>query len=213
MNKKINPENKPFLVVEGLSTYKKLDPNKNVNGDKEIVMYSGDLSKLYGIMNLIDAFKKIQREDCELHLYGKCNYDDELNEICKKYPNIKYFGMLPNEEILIKQKEATLLINPRPLNLEFSPYSFPSKTIEYMASGTPVLTTKLEGIPSDYYNYLIFLKGDSVKDIYDGIISTLDLKKEQLQTIGNKAQKFVINKKNYVIRMREVISFIKEEWE
>ena len=51
-------------------------------------------------------------------------------------------------------KEAKLLINLRNPEDKYTKYSFPSKTFEYMVSGTPFFTTKLEGIPSEYYNYL-----------------------------------------------------------
>ena len=56
-------------------------------------------------------------------------------------------GCVTNDEIVRLQCEATLLVNPRPSDKEFCKYSFPSKTIEYMASGTPVLMTKLPGVP------------------------------------------------------------------
>ena len=38
-------------------------------------------------------------------------------------------------------------VNPRQNNEEFTKYSFPSKTMEYLASGVPVVAYKLDGIP------------------------------------------------------------------
>jgi len=44
-------------------------------------------------------------------------------------------------------------------------YSFPSKLIEYMASATPVLTTRLPGIPPEYEPYVYWIEDDSVEGI------------------------------------------------
>ena len=76
----------------------------------------------------------------------------------KNNEKIKYFGVIDFESILLRQKNTDLLINPRPSIDEYTKYSFPSKIMEYMASGTPVLTTKLSGIPMEYYDYYILLK-------------------------------------------------------
>ena len=54
-----------------------------------------------------------------------------------------------------EELKATLLVNPRPTTEEFTIYSFPSKNMEYMASGTPLLTTKLPGMPEEYHQYVL----------------------------------------------------------
>ena len=68
-----------------------------------------------------------------------------------------------NEEVVSAELEASLLINPRPTHEEFTKYSFPSKNMEYMASGTPVLTTKLPGMPADYYPYVFLVNDESAE--------------------------------------------------
>ena len=44
-------------------------------------------------------------------------------------------------------------------------YSFPSKNMEYMVSGTPVLTTRLPGMPMEYYPYVYFIEEESADGI------------------------------------------------
>ena len=62
---------------------------------------------------------------------------------------IEFLGMLPRTDVLELQSKATILVNPRQPVGDFTKYSFPSKTIEYMASGTPLLMYKLPGIPEE----------------------------------------------------------------
>ena len=59
------------------------------------------------------------------------------------------------------QQQATLLVNPRKGHEEYTKYSFPSKTMEYMASGTPTIMYKLPGLPIEYEEYLVLLPDNS----------------------------------------------------
>ena len=49
-------------------------------------------------------------------------------------------------------------------------YSFPSKTMEYLASGTPSIAYKLEGIPSEYYPFIIFPESNDVESLHNSIL-------------------------------------------
>lgn len=44
-------------------------------------------------------------------------------------------------------------------------YSFPSKTMEYMSTGTPVLTTVLPGMPKEYHPYVYLLEEETADAI------------------------------------------------
>lgn len=93
---------------------------------------------------------------------GMRDFEDELKNICKRHSNIKYFGVIPNDYVVNKELKATILINPRPTNEEYTKYSFSSKNMEYMVFGTPVLTTKLSGMPEEYYPYVYLFKDESI---------------------------------------------------
>ena len=58
-------------------------------------------------------------------------------------------------------------MNPRFTGAEYTLYSFPSKNIEYMVSGTPVITTRLAGIPDDYYPYVFVFEEEINENIND----------------------------------------------
>ena len=109
-------------------------------------MYAGALSKRYGIAELIEAFRQTNL-DAQLHIYGFGDFAPELEKIAREDARVCYKGRVSREEILEREREASLLVNVRNPKDEFTAYSFPSKTIEYMASGTPLLTSRLPGIP------------------------------------------------------------------
>lgn len=207
MKEKINCRNRRYIVIEGISDFVNAE-NLNVKR-KNIIMYTGDLSKLYGVDKLIKAFIQSKLENYELHLYGKCDYLEELKEICDKYQNIKYFGIIPNNEIMQKQINAKLLVNPRPLKNDFNKYSFPSKIMEYMSSGTPVLTTKLQGIPNEYDTYLNYMIGDSIEQIKNSLEKIFEEDYDELLHKAAMARQFVLDKKNKYVQSKKIIDLLK----
>lgn len=76
------------------------------------------------------------------------------------------------------QQQATLLVNPRKGHEEYTKYSFPSKTMEYMASGTPTIMYKLPGLPIEYEEYLVLLP-DNSQETLTAILNNGEVKHKQ----------------------------------
>ena len=215
MNEKINKNNKPYLVMEGhvdeqLALLERSKSYENTLG-KKIVIYAGSLKKIYGISNLVKGFMQAQIEDAELRIFGDGDYKDELIRIVEKSNNIKYMGICSNEEVVEQEQKSALLVNPRPIAPEYTKYSFPSKNMEYMVSGTPVLTTKLPGMPMDYYSYVYFIEDETP----DGISKTLQnvLRKPEVERYnkGKEAREFVLKYKTNTAQADKLICFLKQE--
>lgn len=115
-----------------------------------------------------------------------------------------------NTKLVQIEKQATLLVNPRFSCELYTKYSFPSKILEYMSTGTPVLTTKLEGIPDEYSDFLYFFEDESVKGMKDKLNEILSFSYEQLQQKGEDAQLYVFKNKNNVVQGLRIIQFTKE---
>ena len=101
--------------------------------------------------------------------------------------------------------QASLLLNLRNSIDEYTKYSFPSKMIEYMLSGTPLLTTVLSGIPQEYYSFVYSVDNNDSKNIalfIDEILSD----KEQLYNLGESAKKFVEENKNCFVQAKKILS-------
>ena len=75
---------------------------------------------------------------------------------------------------------ADLLVNLRDSRIEYTKLSFPSKMFDYMASGTPVLTTKLDGIPIEYYDYVFSIDSYSSSSIADKIREILKMDEKNI---------------------------------
>ncbi len=210
MNRLLNVQNKPYAVIEGQADINV--PSPKVTEEKKaprICMYAGSLCKIYGIVTLAEAFGELSLENAELHIYGNGDSKEELEALSKKYSSVKYCGVLSNEEIVAKEQEAILLINPRPAGEEYTKYSFPSKNMEYMASGTAVLTTNLPGMPAEYHDYVYVLHDESKDGIKRSLSAILSLSDPEIRSKGMKAREFVLENKNSKIQSGKVLTLLK----
>lgn len=207
MNELVNPKNKPYLVLEGVCSDQL--PELRSKNDKKIVMYAGSLWKdIAGIEYLVKGFVKAKLNDSELHLYGTGELVPWIESIQEKFQNVKYCGCVTNDEIVKKQTEAALLVNPRFSNEEFCKYSFPSKTIEYMASGTPVLMTKLPGVPIEYFDYVYTINEETEDGISKDLKKILCKTNKELDDFGLKARSFVVENKNIKLQCGKIFNFL-----
>ena len=102
-------------------------------------------------------------------------------------------------------------MNPRQNDTysNYTKYSFPSKIMEYMTSGVPVLTYKLEGIPDEYDEYLYYVRGDTEDDLKNAIEDICNKNKQELLEFGNRAREWVLKEKNCVVQCAKIINMLK----
>lgn len=210
MNERVNPKGKPHIVMEALCDLSIAEQDVQ-NGEKaspRTVLYAGGIYERYGLKMLAEAFMEANVPDARLVYYGSGPYVEEYKKLCDAYPNFEYRGVALNEEIVEEEMKATLLVNPRPTTEEFTIYSFPSKNMEYMASGTPLLTTKLPGMPEDYYPHVYLFEEESVQGYADALRKVLSQPANMLYAKGMQAKKFVLQNKNYVAQAQRVLNLL-----
>lgn len=202
MSRLYNPY-KPYTVVEALYDEKEVYDEEYL--EKPICMYAGAVDKQYGLINLIEAFRYLEELNLKLEIYGPISGED----ITQNLPhNVVYKGMVSRDQILLREREVMMLINPRPTLEEFTQYSFPSKTIEYLASGTVTLSTKLPGIPIEYSPYLYWIEEESPMGISETIRNVYNLKFEERKKFSEKAKQFVKTEKNSSRQTMKIINLI-----
>lgn len=207
MSEEVAP-GKPYTVVETIADKSIFDtvrtPEKS---EPPAVMYAGALYKKYGVDLIVDAFEKV-KSDCELWLFGSGDYEEEIKKRAKNNTRIKFFGRVTRQEVLRYEKEASLLLNIRNDEDVYTKYSFPSKMVEYLLSGTPLLTTKLSGIPDEYYAYCYVTTNRDIQKIAEQIDEILHDK--SITVLGDKAKQYVEENKNSLVQAARITHFFKE---
>lgn len=198
MDPLVNPRGRPHLVVEGMvdPAMAAVDNSPEDKHPEPIVLYAGALYAKYGVRTLLDAFGRLPLPEARLWLYGTGELEAEIREAQGRDPRIAFWGIRPNAEVVAAEVRATLLVNPRPSTEPFTRYSFPSKNMEYMASGTPLVTTPLPGMPPEYLEHVFTFDAESPEGMARTLAALLARPREALHAKGTGAKAFVISLKS-----------------
>lgn len=197
----------PRLVLEGISDTRPEQPHaQRRGGTGTTLLYAGGLSASYGVDRLVEAVKGIDRPGLRLRTLGKGELAGWID--AEADPRIAPAEFLPRAEVLAAYRSADLLVQPRPVDQDFVRYSFPSKLLEYLASGTPVLTTRLSGIPGDYEGHVGWIDDDSTEGIRAAIAAALDTPRDELIERGRAAAEFVRSTRGPAAQGRRMREFL-----
>ncbi|MCE3202841.1 glycosyltransferase family 4 protein [Paenibacillus sonchi] len=201
MIERVDVRNRPWTVLEGIVNTDQLeghfDLKKEPNQNKyKRILYTGTLNKAYGIMDLLDAFQMLEDDSLQLWICGAGEAQIEVENLANTDKRVIYYGQVSHNEAVKLQHEADLLINPRNNEGEYTKFSFPSKILEYMLSGTPALIYKLPGIPDEYYDYLFTVDGKGAEAIASSIKHIFSQPYRNLTELGKRSREFVISQKN-----------------
>ncbi len=210
MIKQLNIAEKPYAVVEGIYSNVTSAPYPVEKFPNKTILYAGGIQTRYGVFDLIEAFHRIENNDYKLILCGPCLEMEKLNHYLSSDSRIEYRGLIPTDEVRALQKKVTVLVNPRHSTEEFTKYSFPSKTLEYMASGTPVLMSPLPSMPEEYKQYLYLFDDESIKGMKLMIEKVCSLSISELNSKGTSAKIFVYNYKSSKEQIKKILKLISD---
>lgn len=202
---------KPYLVLEGIAgaansasdtiSYEREMPAKKV------IFYGGGLNRAYGIAELVEGF--IQSNlDYELWLCGRGDLEEFIVDATKRCPAVKYLGNITPAEVSSIQSRSALLVLTRDPKETYTRYSFPSKLLEYLVSGVPVLTTRLSGIPDEYFEFFNVIEQFSVSGISDAL-KAIDNADQQLLLRNAACGKiWALERKSSAAVGRKIVNFM-----
>lgn len=138
---------------------------------KNVILFSGALNKWTGIENFAEEFVKLSQNKFELHIYGKG--DSLLLNKLSVYNNIKIKGFVSDEELEKNMQECYAFVNPRPIDIPGGENNFPSKLLEYLKYGKPIISTKTAGI-APYYDNVLFYYDPQDRTSLESVINKLN---------------------------------------
>lgn len=206
MKEKLDIGDRPWIVVEGLFSPRDIVDQQD-KAQAKVMLYTGKIEKWFGLEDLLEAFTRTKGDNYQLWLCGPGDID-MIRQYSKNDERIIYKGCLSHEEVLRLQKQATVLVNPRHSSDEFILYSFPSKTMEYMASGTPTLMSRLKSLPEDYLTHLFLFEDESIDGMSKMIKKCLDMDPVLLSDFGKKASDFILLNKTAEKQAQRIVEML-----
>ena len=206
MASELGVEHKQHVVVEGMFTNTDASIDiESVNENEKIIFYAGAVELQYGITHLLDSFEMIKGEEFKLLIAGGGDAVETVKEYAARDGRIKYLGFITPKEVTFYQQKATVLINPRTSEHEYTKFSFPSKNMECLASGKPYIAHNLACNPEEYGTYIQYPEDESNNALAEKIIKVCYMTPEERNTIGKQAREFILREKNPQNQMKKII--------
>lgn len=160
------------------------------------ILYTGTLAERYGIVDLLEAFEAFEAPDARLWICGDGDTRAQIEALANRDPRVTYFGQVPRARALELQRAACVLVNPRRPEGEFTKYSFPSKTMEYLVSGKPVIMHGLPGMPAEYAQHLTLPPRPDAAGLHAALREVAAMPPTEREARGVAAREFILSQKS-----------------
>lgn len=201
----------PHLVMEAMTddAIAGTEPVYRSEG-KTIFTYTGGLDRRYGVDRLAEGALLVAPEyEFVVQFFGEGDYASELRRLSLTSSRIEFHGRVDHTAAVRAQTESDFLINVRDPQDEYTKHSFPSKTLEYLLSGVPVISTALPGIPSEYWPHMILLSANEPHLIATAIEESCKMTTGERRRLGQSGLALA-RTKDFRTQGRRIATFVKQ---
>jgi len=189
------------------------DPGSSEAGprDSRTFVYAGALSCYTGISALLDATRLITDSRFRLEIYGKGGRAETsaVLHICRSDARVRYFGVVSDAQLAAACSRAFAFVNPRPVSLGASAENFPSKLLEYLPHGRPIVSTWTPGLAPEYRRILDVCEPSS-SGIANCINRVMHYDERMLQDVQVRLATFCRSSRLWVIQAERFWKFFDE---
>ena len=174
------------------------------------VILSGSLEPYNGVEVALEALTLLPG-DFELVVAGNGSLTDKVREASRRDPRVVYAGFLDVDALVDVYRSADLLLNLRLTRAIDTRYFFPSKFMELLASGTPVLSTCTGHIEREYGPIVLLLHDESASGLAARLAEIAAMPRDDVRAIGRRARDFVMAEKTWAKQGERYARYIRAE--
>jgi len=172
------------------------------------LFFSGTLNAENGLELLLESFAGTRDRTIQLWISGRGEMQTRVEALAGADPRVRYLGFLERADLLERLRRSLVLVNPRPAGLPENRYNFPSKILEYLATGRPVISLASGDIADEYGAYLILLADEAPGSFARLIDETFRKSPEELDRLGRAGRDHVLREKNWTVLAARVNGFL-----
>jgi len=162
---------------------------EGADDDSPAVLYTGTKGPWGGLDLLLDAWEKVRHPAASLWVCGKGEHA-RLRSVAGATSRIRDFGLVDEARLGQIMERATVLVNPRPPFYPSNRLNFPSKILEYLGTGKPIVSTRTLSFGSGYDDVLLFAADESAAALAAAIDRALVLSPEERQGHRERVKRF-----------------------
>lgn len=178
--------------------------------DPPVVVYTGSLGPHAGASYLVEAFRQVEASDIELWICGFGNNAD-VDRAVAEDDRIRFLGLLPEDELHEVCLRATLFVNPRPSSRAGNAGNFPSKLLDYLKYGKPIISTWTAGISPEYRDVLTVLEEETPECLARTIEEVAGWGRETRRQRADTIRQFVRTRKMWPALIGHLVKWLETE--
>lgn len=156
-----------------------------------VVLYTGAKGPWAGLDLLLAAWRLVRHPDARLWVCGQGRHDG-LREAAAADRRIMDFGIVEESRLCELRGRATVLVNPRDPDFPGSRMNFPSKLLDYLGTGKPVVTTRTAGLAPEYDRVLVFAEPATAAPLAAAIDAVLGWSVDRRAAHRREVERFVV---------------------
>ena len=178
--------------------------------DTFTIVSVGSLDDFNGFTELLEAFSLIPGKRFRLRIAGDGPLKGSVCQAAARDPRIEYCGYLPFDQVLGLYETADVLINMRLTQRIKTEYFFPSKMMEYLGCGVPVITTCTGHVEEEYGDFVFLLKDEGPRGLAHMIEYVASLDPTIRAEKGKAAQQHIRSHSTWEAQGQRIAEFIRE---
>jgi len=190
-----------YLVVEGVSPSCMQPFEMPPTAPRTSLLYAGNFSH---IIKCVQMFSR-SSVDAELVLIGGGPERAALENLAQQDERIVVRPFMTPDQLQPEIGQASFLINLRDTTWPGGKYSFPSKLVEYIRQGKPVISTRLDGIPEEYFDYFSLLDDTDDERFARSLAQALAAEAKELDAAVSSAQAMLRERKSSPVVGRRML--------
>lgn len=171
------------------------------------VYYAGALVDVAGVNLLLDAIRHVSDANVQFWFSGRGPLEERVVREATTDARIRFFGFVTQQQYSDMLQRAAVLVNPRPSRLLENRYNFPSKLMEYLAAGRPVISTATSDVAEHYGTAVVILEDETPRGLARCIEAVLDAPAEQRAAMGARARA-AVEGATWRIEAEKIVAFI-----
>jgi glycosyltransferase involved in cell wall biosynthesis len=203
-----------YLRIEGgIADSEKMEQPLSKPGSTDApftIVAAGQLNDANGIGLLLEAFAGLKGRSYRLRIAGSGPLTERVKAAAMLDDRLEYCGFLPRAEVLRLYRTADALVSVRLHQSTDTKYLFPSKLMEYFASGVPVITTAVGNIGAEYRPFCVVVKDDPTA-VASGIEFLAALSDSDRTELGRRARRFMLMNKTWNAQGERIWRYIADQ--